>query len=116
MGKDRHLDGSNLGGQDEVQDANVDLPSESVIPATVDSPASVSSTKGKKHKGTNEQESTPSSPPSQSVYNSTDSHNEAGAGSSVPSGDAILSQLHSMQEIIAQVIIYIILKRFSFQL
>jgi enhancer of mRNA-decapping protein 4 len=104
MGKDRHIDGSNLGGQDEVQDANADLPSESVIPATIDSPASVSSTKGKKHKGTNDQESTPSSPPSQSVYNSTDSHNEAGVGSSVPSGDAILSQLHSMQEIIAQVL------------
>ncbi|GJS05929.1 hypothetical protein Tco_0362725 [Tanacetum coccineum] len=112
MGKDRHFDGSvesrtvgsTLVGQDEVQDANADLPSESAIPATVDSPASVSSTKGKKHKGTNGQESTPSSPPSLSIYNSTDSHNEAGVGSIVPSGDAILSQLHSMQELIAQVI------------
>nr|XP_043627337.1 enhancer of mRNA-decapping protein 4 [Erigeron canadensis] len=103
----KQLDGldQTLGGQDDAQDAKVDV-SGQVEPATAvtaDSPAPTS-IKGRKHKGKNAQGSNQSSP-SPSVFNSTDSSIEPVGGSSVPSAESILSQLHSMQEVINQVLI-----------
>lgn len=101
--------GQTLVGQNEIQDAIIDLPghAEPAIPAaTIESSAPVLLTKGKKQKGKNAQGSNQSSP-SQSVFNSVDTSYELGVTSSVPSADTILSQLHSMQEIMTQVNIYI---------
>ncbi|KAJ9568052.1 hypothetical protein OSB04_004018 [Centaurea solstitialis] len=87
-----------LGGQDEVQDVMNDLSGqlETAAPTRVKSPA-----KAKKQKGKNAQESGPSSP----SFNSTDSSNEPGVVSCIPSTEAILSQIQSMQETITQVLI-----------
>ncbi|KAI3703108.1 hypothetical protein L6452_28863 [Arctium lappa] len=114
VNESKHLDGpgesktvgQTSGGQDEVQDAKIDLSGqvETVIPATGHSPASATSAKGKKHKGKNARGSSPSSP-SPSVFNSTDSSTEPGVSSSFPSAEAILSQIHSMQETMTQVLI-----------
>ncbi|KAF5773984.1 putative transcription factor WD40-like family [Helianthus annuus] len=94
-----------LGGQDEREDSNIDVsvPVETPVPTTLDSSNPVSSAKGKKQKGKNAHGSNPSSV-SPSVFNSTDSSAEPGVGSSVPSIEAILPQLHSMQETITQVL------------
>ncbi|XP_076935152.1 enhancer of mRNA-decapping protein 4-like [Bidens hawaiensis] len=96
--------GQTSGGQDESQDSNNDVsgPVEASVPATVESPGPVPA-KGKKQKEKNAQGSNPSSV-SPSVYNSTDSVIELATGSSVPSVELILSQLHSMQETITQVL------------
>ncbi|XP_076887957.1 enhancer of mRNA-decapping protein 4-like [Bidens hawaiensis] len=93
--------GQTSGGQDESQDSNNDVsgPVEASVPATIESPGPVSA-KGKKQKGKNAQGSNPSSV-SPSVYNSTDSVIEPATG---PSVELILSQLHSMQETITQVL------------
>ncbi|KAI3673907.1 hypothetical protein L6452_40038 [Arctium lappa] len=86
------------GAQDEVQDLTNDLSAqlETATPARVKSLA-----KGKKQKGKNAQGSGPSSP----SFNSTDSSNEPGVVSCIPSTEAILSQIQSMQETITQVLI-----------
>ncbi|KAJ9551251.1 hypothetical protein OSB04_015296 [Centaurea solstitialis] len=111
ISESKHLDESKTvgqisGGQDEVQDAKIDLSGqvETVVPVTGQSPVSATSAKGKKHKGKNAQGSNPSSP-SPSVFNSTDSSNEAGVSSSLPSAEAILAQIQSMQETVTQVLI-----------
>ncbi|XP_071733719.1 enhancer of mRNA-decapping protein 4-like [Rutidosis leptorrhynchoides] len=97
------LDGSGqsqtLGGQVKIQDDKVDVSGQvdSVIPATVDSPKPVSSTKEKKDTGKSTQGSNPSSP-------ITSVLNEPGVISGVQSAELILSQLHSMQETITQVL------------
>ncbi|KAL2495807.1 Enhancer of mRNA-decapping protein 4 [Forsythia ovata] len=61
------------------------------------------STKGKRHKGKNAQESGPSLP-SPSGSNSTDSSNEPGASSSIPSVETAFSQILSMQEMLNQLV------------
>ncbi|KAK9065500.1 hypothetical protein SSX86_014901 [Deinandra increscens subsp. villosa] len=107
VNESKQLDGpgQTFGGQDESQDPNVDVsvPVETPITTTLDPPGPVSSSKGKKQKGKNAQGSNPSSLPP-SVFDSTDSSNELGISSTVPSVELILSQLHSMQEIITQVL------------
>nr|GME02813.1 enhancer of mRNA-decapping protein 4-like [Ipomoea batatas] len=59
-------------------------------------------TKGKKQKGKSSQGSGPSSSPG--VVNPTDSHNEAGVISSVPSMEAASTQISSMHEMLNQLI------------
>ncbi|OIT27557.1 PREDICTED: enhancer of mRNA-decapping protein 4-like [Nicotiana attenuata] len=59
--------------------------------------------KGKKQKGRNTQVSGPSSS-SPSVFNSTDSLNEAGLSSSTPSVEAAFSQILSMREMLNQIL------------
>ncbi|KAK1417977.1 hypothetical protein QVD17_27113 [Tagetes erecta] len=107
VNESKQLEGSGQtsGGQDEIHDSNIDVsaPTETPVPAPLDSSGPVSSTKGKKQKGKNAQGSNPPSI-SPSVFNSTDSSVEAGISSNVPSADLILSQLHSMQETITQVL------------
>lgn len=107
VNESKQIDGSGQpsGGQNDFQDAKIDVSvaAETSIPVTLDSPAHTSSTKGKKQKGKHAQGSNPSSP-SPSVFNSTDSSNEPGVSSSVPNGESILSQLHSLQETITQVL------------
>ncbi|KAI7731192.1 hypothetical protein M8C21_030263, partial [Ambrosia artemisiifolia] len=85
--------GQTLGGQDESQDSTIDVsvPVDTSVPATLDSSGPVSSTKGKKQKGKN-------------AHGSNQSSVEPGISSSVPSVELILSQLHSMQETITQVL------------
>ncbi|KAI3496746.1 hypothetical protein L1887_39120 [Cichorium endivia] len=85
-------------GQDEVQDTKVDFSGqvETVTPV----PVPTSSGKGKKQKGKNVNSTT-----SLNVFNSTDSSNEPGVSSSVPSVEVILSQLLSMQETISHVLV-----------
>ncbi|KAI3804718.1 hypothetical protein L1987_26471 [Smallanthus sonchifolius] len=97
--------GQTFGGQNQSQDLKIDVlvPAEPPVPETVDSPGPVSSTKGKKQKGKSSQQSNLSPP--RSVFNSTNSSIEPGISSSVPSVESILSQLHSMQEIIIQVLV-----------
>ncbi|KAI3703761.1 hypothetical protein L1987_73956 [Smallanthus sonchifolius] len=108
VNESKQLEGSGqtLGGENEILDSNIDasVPVETPVPSTVDSPGPVPSAKGKKHKGKNAHGSNPSSLPP-SVFNSTDSSIEAGIGSSVPSVELLLSQLHSMQETITQVLV-----------
>ncbi|XP_024976086.1 enhancer of mRNA-decapping protein 4-like [Cynara cardunculus var. scolymus] len=86
------------GAQDEVRDVTNDLSGqlETATPTRVKYPA-----KGKKQKGKNAQGSGPSSP----SFNSTDSSNEPGLVSCIPSTETILSQIQSMQETITQVLI-----------
>ncbi|KAL8239152.1 hypothetical protein R6Q59_015719 [Mikania micrantha] len=97
--------GQTLGGQEENQDLNIDVsaPIETPAPATLESPGPASSAKGKKQKGKNAHGSNPSSL-HPSAFNSTNSSVEPGISSSVPSVELILSQLHSMQETITQVL------------
>ncbi|XP_071736558.1 enhancer of mRNA-decapping protein 4-like isoform X2 [Rutidosis leptorrhynchoides] len=96
--------GQTSGGQVEIQDDRVDISGQvdSAISATADSPTPVSSTKGKKRKG---KKGSNTSSPSASVFNSTDCCNEPGISASAPSDELILSQLHSMQETINQVLV-----------
>lgn len=92
--------------QEEVVESAKDVSGkvvESVTTATHQPPAS---TKGKKQKGKT-QGSAPSSP-SPSVFNSTDSSNEPGVSSSVPSADSSFLQIQAMQDMLNQVIIYLI--------
>ncbi|KAA8523509.1 hypothetical protein F0562_009932 [Nyssa sinensis] len=92
-----------LSTEEEVHDSTKDSSSKAVdsaVPATVpQSPAPT--TKGKKQKGKNNQGSGPSSP-SPSVFNSTDSSNEPGVSSSIPSVEAAFSQILAMQEMLNQ--------------
>ncbi|KAI3755948.1 hypothetical protein L1987_55758 [Smallanthus sonchifolius] len=106
INESKKLDGSGqtFGGQNQSQDLKVDVlvPAEPPVPETVDSSGPVSSTKGKKQKGKSSQQSNLSP---RGVFNSTDSCIEPGISSSVLSVESILSQLHSMQEIIIQVLV-----------
>ncbi|KAJ0601542.1 putative transcription factor WD40-like family [Helianthus annuus] len=97
VNESKQIDGS--GGQNESQDSKTDA-SETLVSKTVDTTGPVLSTKGKKQKGKSGQQANLSS----SAFNSTDSSIEPGISSSVPSVELILSQLHSMQEIITQVL------------
>ncbi|KAK2969229.1 hypothetical protein RJ640_003463 [Escallonia rubra] len=86
---------------EEVQDSAVDSAgqlADSAMLATVQPP--VPASKGKK-KGKNAQGSGPSSP-SPSVFNSTDSSNEPGVSSSIPSAEAAFSQIQAIQEMLSQ--------------
>ncbi|KAK3009635.1 hypothetical protein RJ639_015174 [Escallonia herrerae] len=86
---------------EEVRDSAVDSAgklADSAMPATVQPP--VPASKGKK-KGKNAQGSSPSSP-SPSVFNSTDSSNEPGVSSSIPSAEASFSQIQAIQEMLSQ--------------
>ncbi|KAL7584603.1 enhancer of mRNA-decapping protein 4 [Lactuca sativa] len=96
--------GQTSGGLEEVgQDAKIDLSGQSETVIVTPPQVTSSSGKGKKQKGKNVQGSN-SSP--LNVYNSTDSSNDPGiSSSSVPSVEAILSQLNSMQETITQVLL-----------
>ncbi|KAD4178815.1 hypothetical protein E3N88_27406 [Mikania micrantha] len=96
--------GQSFGGQNENQDLKIDalVPPEPPVPVTVESTAPVSM-KGKKQKGKSNQQSNLSPP--RSMFNSTDSSIEPGINSSAPSVESMLSQLHSLQETITQVLI-----------
>uniref|UniRef100_A0A5B6YWJ8 Enhancer of mRNA-decapping protein 4 n=1 Tax=Davidia involucrata TaxID=16924 RepID=A0A5B6YWJ8_DAVIN len=84
---------------DSIKDTSAKV-ADSAVPATVPQlPAP--STKGKKQKGKNNQGSNTSSP-SPSVFNSTDSFNEPGVSSSIPSVEAAFSQILAMQEMLNQ--------------
>ncbi|XP_043699488.1 enhancer of mRNA-decapping protein 4-like isoform X2 [Telopea speciosissima] len=90
-------------GEEEVQDSSKDAHgkvSESTAVTTVShSPAPAM--KGKKQKSKNSLVSGPSSP-SPSPFNSTDSFNEPGISSGVPSTEAAFAQIVSMQEMLNQ--------------
>ncbi|KAL3503674.1 hypothetical protein ACH5RR_038123 [Cinchona calisaya] len=86
---------------DEIRNSAKDIPrknADSAIPVSVQqTPASNS--KGKKQKGKNNKGSGPLSP---SPFNSSDSSNEAGASSSIPSAESIFTQIQAMQETLNQ--------------
>ncbi|XP_076949042.1 enhancer of mRNA-decapping protein 4-like [Bidens hawaiensis] len=96
--------GQSFGGQNESQDLNNDAlgPTETPVPETVDSSEAMSPTKEIKKKESSGQQSNLFSP---DVFNSTDSSVEPGISSSARSVELILSQLHSMQEVITQVLV-----------
>ncbi|CAK9148903.1 unnamed protein product [Ilex paraguariensis] len=109
----RQLDGDrrsdavdqSLGTENDVPDSAKDASGQvigSATPATVAQPPAPV-TKGKKQKGKNTQGSGPSSP-SPSVFNSTDSSNDAGVSSSIPSVEAAFAQILSMQETLNQLV------------
>ncbi|OVA19716.1 WD40 repeat [Macleaya cordata] len=89
--------------EEDAQDASKDMPvkvSESAMLTSVPQPSALA-TKGKKQKGNNSQLSGPSSP-SPSPFNSTDSSNEPGSSSSVPSMETAFSQVLAMRETLNQ--------------
>lgn len=103
-GIDEALEQPSNSGEEEVQDsANsvVGKTAESVTATTV-SQSPLSAVKGKKQKGKPAQVSG-SQPPSPSPFNSTDSSNEPGSTSSVPSVEAAFSHILAMQDTINQV-------------
>ncbi|XP_027164532.1 enhancer of mRNA-decapping protein 4-like isoform X1 [Coffea eugenioides] len=87
--------------EEEARDSAKDVSgkiADSAIPAPVQQ-TTASNSKGKKQKGKNNQGSGLSSP---SPFNSTDSSNEAGASSTIPSVETVYSQIQAMQESINQ--------------
>lgn len=84
----------------------------SAIPAAV--PQQVApTTKGKRQKGKSAQGSGPSSP-SPSAFNSTDSSSEPVVSSSIPSEQAVFTQIMKMQETLNQVLFCASLSEFEF--
>lgn len=84
----------------------------SAIPAAV--PQQVApTTKGKRQKGKSAQGSGPSSP-SPSAFNSTDSSSEPVVSSSIPSEQAVFTQIMKMQETLNQVLFCTSLSEFEF--
>ncbi|XP_010252981.1 PREDICTED: enhancer of mRNA-decapping protein 4 [Nelumbo nucifera] len=97
------LDRSSNAGEEEAQDSTKDVHgkvAESAA-ATIVPQSPAPATKGKKQKGKSSQVSGPSSP-SPSPFNSTDSSNEPGSSSSVPSTEAAFSQILAMQDMLNQ--------------
>ncbi|XP_010272529.1 PREDICTED: enhancer of mRNA-decapping protein 4-like [Nelumbo nucifera] len=97
------LDRGPNASEQEIQDSSKDVDgkvAESTMDTTVPQ-SPVPATKGKKQKGKNSQVSGPSSP-SPSSFNSTDSTNEPGSSSSIPSTDAAFSQILAIQEMLNQ--------------
>ncbi|XP_059646155.1 enhancer of mRNA-decapping protein 4-like, partial [Cornus florida] len=87
----------------EVEDSTKDITrkdADLAMPATNQQPLAPIS-KAKKQKGKNNQGSSPSSA-SPSVFNSTDSSNEPGVSSRIPSMEAAFSQILAMQEMLNQ--------------